>query len=188
MNHVQVAFQNWGVKLGFFVSSLGSYVFLPSHALIDYFRDDLCLYLAAQGNLHSMYASLLDFIELRVTYMIVWGVLAGHPKISFSTRHFFLWFRNPAIKNTIKPGKKWDKLSTSTGFFRISEPSTVSLPSLTKAFWFEFENLTLISGWHTAPPYKTSSRPIGIQRDGEMDGISKLVLLMISEIREKTSW
>jgi len=152
------------------VSSLGSYVFLPSHALIDYFRDDLCLYLAAQGNLHSMY-----------------GVLAGHPKISFSTRHFFLWFRNPAIKNTIKPGKKWDKLSTSTGFFRISEPSTVSLPSLTKAFWFEFENLTLISGWHTAPPYKTSSRPIGIQRDGEMDGISKLVLLMISEIREKTS-
>eukprot|EP00434_Breviolum_minutum_P032014 symbB.v1.2.028313.t2/scaffold2956.1/size66508/2 len=34
----------------------------------------------------------------------------------------------------------------------------LSLPSLTKAFWFEFENLTLISGWHTVPPYKTSSR------------------------------
>ena len=103
---------------------------LTSISCIDYFRDDLCLYLAAQGNLHTMYASLLDFIELRVTYMIVWGVLAGHPKISFSTRHFFLWFRNPAIKTTIKPGKKWDKLSTSTGFF----PDFWTINSITSIF------------------------------------------------------
>ena len=55
---------------------------------------------------------------------------------SYFLSHYCWWFRNPKqpLFGCIKPCKYWDKLPTSTGACRISEPSTVYIYICTACF------------------------------------------------------